>query len=92
MQTKALFTCTEAGYAVALRILEQYRQSGMQVFFYGVAAEDRLLSLGEENGMTHILHFLDEEHLRLISLQDEMGGFTAELLLSDLILPGAEKK
>lgn len=86
-QTKALFTCTEAGYATALAIMERYRQSGMQAFFYGIAAEEDLISIGEENGMSHVLHFLDAERLKLISLLDEMGGFTADILLSDLILP-----
>ena len=92
MQTKALFTCTEAGYDTALRILEEYRRSGMQVIFCGIAAEEELLSLGEQSGVTHVLHFLDAENIRLISLCDEMGGFTADILLTDLILPSKEKK
>ena len=35
VQTKALFTCTEAGYDAALSIMELYRRNGMQAFFYG---------------------------------------------------------
>ncbi len=92
MQTKALFTCTEAGYDTALRMLEAYRRSGMQVIFYGVAAEEDLLSLGEEGGMSHVLHFRDAENIRLIRLCDEMGGFTTDILLSDLLLSGAGEK
>lgn len=87
MQTKALFTCAPAGYDAALAIMERYRQSGMQAFFYGIAAEADLISLGEENGMSHVLHFLDAENLKLVSIRDEMGGFTAEITISDLILP-----
>ena len=34
--------------------------------------------------MTHVLYFLDEERLTLISLADEMGGFTAEVFVSEL--------
>ena len=34
VQTKALFTCTEAGYDAALSIMELYRRNGMQAFFY----------------------------------------------------------
>lgn len=86
-ETKALFTCTEAGYDTALRIMERYRQSGMQAFFYGIAAEEDLISLGESNYMTHVLHFLDAEKLKLVSIADEMGGFTAEITVDDLILP-----
>ena len=36
VQTKALFTCTEAGYDAALSIMELYRKNGMQAFFYGI--------------------------------------------------------
>lgn len=86
-QTKALFTCTEAGYETALAIMQRYRQSGMQAFFYGIAAEEDLISLGEENDMSHVLHFLDTENLKLVSIRDEMGGFTADITISDLILP-----
>lgn len=86
-QTKALFTCTEAGYEAAIRIMEQYRRSGMQAFFYGIAAEEDLISLGEQNGMTHVLHFLDAENLKLVSIQDEMGGFTVDITTKDLLLP-----
>ena len=40
VQTKALFTCTEAGYDAALSIMELYRKNGMQAFFYGIAEEE----------------------------------------------------
>ena len=52
VQTKALFTCTEAGYDAALSIMELYRRNGMQAFFYGIAEEADLVSLGEINKMT----------------------------------------
>ncbi len=86
-QTRALFTCTEAGYSAALSMMELYRKSGMPVFFYGIAEEADLISLGETNRMTHVLHFMDGESLKLVSLADEMGGFTAEIGVRDLILP-----
>lgn len=86
-QTRALFTCTEAGYAAALSVMELYRKSGMQVFFYGIAEEADLISLGEANRMTHVLYFVDGESLKLVSLTDEIGGFTADIGIHDLILP-----
>ena len=85
VQTKALFTCTEAGYDAALSIMELYRR--MQAFFYGIAEEAELVSLGEINKMTHVLHFVDEESIRLVSIADEMGGFTVDISINDLILP-----
>ena len=84
--TKALFTCTEAGYEMAVAITEVYRQSGMTAYFYGIADAADLVSIGETNGMTHVLHFMDEENIRLVSLSDEMGGFTTDVKISDLLL------
>ncbi len=86
-QTKALFTCTQTGYETAVGITDLYRKSGMQAFFYGIAEEGDLVALGEENGMTHVLHFIDAENLKLVSICDEMGGFTADITVEDLILP-----
>ena len=42
---------------------------------------------GEINKMTHVLHFVDEESIRLVSIADEMGGFTVDISINDLILP-----
>ena len=56
-------------------------------FFYGIAEEAELVSLGEINKMTHVLHFVDEESIRLVSIADEMGGFTVDISINDLILP-----
>lgn len=55
--------------------------------FYGIAEEADLVSLGEINKMTHVLHFVDEESIRLVSIADEMGGFTVDISINDLILP-----
>ena len=83
---KALFTCTEAGYEMAVAITEVYRQSGMAAYFYGIADAADLVSIGETNGMTHVLHFMDEENIRLVSLSYEMGVFTTDVKISDLLL------
>lgn len=85
-KTKALFTCTEAGNDMALSIMEAYRQSGMLAYFYGIADEKELVELGEMNGMTHVLHFVDAENIKLVSISDEMGGFTVDIKVSDLLL------
>ena len=87
VRTKALFTCTQAGYDAASSIMERYRRGGMQVFFYGIAEEEDLFRLGEDNQMTHVLRFVDEETIKLISIADEMGGFTVDIGINDLILP-----
>ncbi|MBR6543397.1 MAG: hypothetical protein IKT73_09355 [Anaerotignum sp.] len=84
--TKALFTCTEAGYEMATVIMDAYRASGMYAVFFGIADESMLVELGEMNGMTHVLHFVDDENIKLVSLSDEMGGYTVDVKVSDLLL------
>ena len=85
-KTKALFTCTEAGYEMAIAISEAYKLSGMLAYFYGIADEKDLVELGEMNGMTHVLHFVDAENIKLVSISDEMGGFTVDVTVNDLLL------
>lgn len=87
-QVKALFAWAEPGHDTAVRIAERYRRAGMKIFLYGLAEADGLEELGAAHKMTHVLYFLDGERLTLISLADEMGGFTAEVFVSDLLLPG----
>ena len=84
--TKALFTCTEAGYEMAIVICEAYKASGMAAYFYGLADAKDLVELGETNGMTHVMHFMDEENIKLVSISDEMGGFTVDVTVNDLLL------
>ncbi len=84
---KALFAWTAKGEESAKRIGARYTQAGLAVTFHGEAERNELIFLGEKKDMTHVLYFLDHEKLLLISLADEMGGFTVEVLVEDLILP-----
>ncbi len=72
---------------MAIGIMEAYRQSGMLAYFYGIADEKDLISLGKDNGMTHVLHFVDGENIKMVSVADEMGGFTVDITVDDLIMP-----
>ena len=85
-KARALFTCTEAGYEMAIAICEAYKMSGMAAYFYGVADAKDLVELGEMNGMTHVMHFVDEENIKMVSISDEMGGFTVDVTVNDLLL------
>lgn len=86
-RVRALFAWTEQGRDTAVRIAGLYRRAGMEIFLYGIADAQDAARMGEENGMTHVLFFYDAERLRLVSLADEMGGFTAELFVGELQLP-----
>lgn len=84
---KALFAWTAQGKETAKTLGEKYKSAGVDVTFHGEAGEDELVSLGKNKDMTHVLYFLDSEKLLFVSLADEMGGFTAEVFVGDLILP-----
>lgn len=85
-KVKALFAWTMAGEKTAKHFGEKYKAAGMEVTFHGEAKEDELILLGKNRHMTHVLYFLDHEKLLLVSLVDEMGGFTVEVMVQDLIL------
>lgn len=87
-RVKALFAWAEPGHDAAVRIAGLYRGAGMEILLYGMAEPEGLAEMGTAHNMTHVLYFWDEERLTLISLADEMGGFTAEVFVSELILPG----
>ncbi|WP_312059114.1 hypothetical protein [Anaerotignum sp.] len=84
---KALFAWTAQGEASAKIIGGSYLEKGLPITFHGEAERDELIFLGQKKDMTHVLYFLDDERLLLVSLADEMGGFTVEVLVKDLILP-----
>ena len=48
------------------------------------------MAYAEKKEMTHILYFIDDISMKVISLADEMGGFTVEIPITELILPKAE--
>ena len=37
-------------------------------------------------------YFIDSENMKVISLADEMGGFTVDIAVSELILPNVEEE
>ena len=40
--------------------------------------------------MSHVLYFIDSVNLKVISIADEMGGYTAEVTIDELIMPSKE--
>lgn len=86
-KVKALFTWANEGEKTARLFGEKYKAAGIDVTFHGEAVKDELILLGKKGNMTHVLYFIDGEKLLLVSLVDEMGGFTVEVLVKDLIIP-----
>jgi len=84
---KALIAWSPEGENMARLVGEKYAAAGVTIVPHGKAEREELISLGACKNMTHVLYFLDCEKLLLVSLADEMGGFTVEILVEDLILP-----
>jgi len=86
-KVSALFAWNKGGEKMAKEIAERYRQGGVDVKVHGEASEDNLRAIGKVHEVSHVLYFMNDEKLLLISLQDEMGGFRAEVMVHELILP-----
>ncbi|WP_352400027.1 hypothetical protein [Anaerotignum sp.] len=86
-KVKALFAWRTAGEKTAKHFGQKYEAAGMEVTLHGEAAREELNLIGKDKEITHILYFLDHERLLLVSLTDEMGGFTVEISVGDLVLP-----
>ena len=65
----------------------QETAAGMEVLESQLEGLAENQALAEEKGMSHLLYFHDAEHITMVSLMDEMGGFTVDILVSDLQLP-----
>ena len=45
-----------------------------------------------QKNMTHVLYFINSRDMKVISLADEMGGFTVDIAVEELILPKEEEE
>ena len=86
-KVRAVFAAHFTGKEKAREMAGLYQEAGVEAIFR--EAEDFMenKNWAEQEGMTHLLYFSDEEHITMVSFADEMGGFTVEILLSDLQLP-----
>lgn len=82
-KVKAVFAAHPDGQETAARIARAYLAAGMEV----LESLEENQALAVEKGMSHLLYFHDAEHITMVSLMDEMGGFTVDILVSDLQLP-----
>lgn len=86
---KTLVAYTEIGKTTAFQIANEYRRDGMYVenSLLGEDIEENM-SYAKEKEMTHVLYFVDSENVKVISLADEMGGFTVDIAVDELVRPG----
>ena len=82
-KVKAVFAAHPNGQETAAA----YLAAGMEVLESQLEGLAENQALAEEKGMSHLLYFHDAEHITMVSLMDEMGGFTVDILVSDLQLP-----
>lgn len=86
-KVKAVFAAHPDGQETAARIARAYLAAGMEVLESQLEDLEENQALAMEKGMSHLLYFHDAEHITMVSLMDEMGGFTVDILVSDLQLP-----
>lgn len=82
---KTIFTWTEDGKATAEEIGQKYEKKGMPITYHGKAVENQLHEIGKSYEASHLLHFLGDEEILLISFKDEMGGYSVYVQVKDLI-------
>lgn len=92
-KAKTLVAYTQKGMSTAIEIANTYRRSGMYVenSLLGEDIETNM-AYAKEKEMTHVLYFIDSVSMKVISLADEMGGFTVDIPVSELVLPKEEKQ
>ena len=92
-KAKTLVAFTEKGRQKAIEIAGLYRKSGMYIEM-SLLGEDiaKNMNYAESKQMSHILYFIDSENMKVISIADEMGGFTVDIAVSELILPNVEEE
>ncbi len=88
---KTLVAYKEEGRCTAFEIANEYRRGGMCVET-SLLGDDiaKNMEYAQSKGMTHILYFMDSINMKVISLSDEMGGFTVDITVDELIRPGNE--
>ena len=83
----------DAGRAKAIEIANIYRRSGMYMEM-SLLGEDiqKNMQYAHAKNMTHVLYFINSRDMKVISLADEMGGFTVDIAVEELILPKEEEE
>ncbi len=88
---KTLIAWNEKGKNSAYTIGEKYRDNGMIVQNSFITNDfDKNFEYAKKNGIAHMLYFVDNDNLKVVSLLDEMGGYTVDAKISDLVLPEKE--
>lgn len=92
-KAKTLIAFAVEGARKAIEIANIYRKSGMYVEMSLLGENlQKNIAYAEKKNMTHVLYFIDSENMKVVSLADEMGGFTVDIPISELILPNVEEE
>ena len=85
-RVKAIVMWSADGEKTAREIGEKYKKAMIEVVFYGMGKEEDSMTIGQDTDATHVLYFIDSQKILLVSLTDEMGGFSVEIGVEDLTL------
>ncbi len=80
---KVMITCDKSGKSAADEFTEIYR-SVFEVVRREFSSFEEAMGAASEMKLTHLLYFKDNKNLILVSLADEMGGYSLDITVDDL--------
>lgn len=84
MAVRVLIACKDKGIANAERFAGIYNKIFDVEYNRNLNDFDMAFQYAQKENMSHILFFMDTVNLKLVSLLDDMGGYTAEVTIDDL--------
>lgn len=80
----ALFSWEGNGEAAARKLADEYSKKNWRIVVEAMDGHAHAITQAQQNGMSHVLFFLDEERILFSPLSKEAQGMTLQILVSDL--------
>lgn len=89
----AIIAYKALGRKSALEVADIYRNKNYYIenSLIGDDFEENI-AYAKQRGIGHLLYFIDDTNLKVVSLNDEMGGFTVDVKKNELLFPEKEVK
>lgn len=83
---RALIAYNKDAIASAINVANVYRNDGKEIELSFIGEDlEKNISYAKDNNLTHVLFFESNETVKVVSLKDEMGGFTVDIPVSELM-------
>ena len=92
-KTKAMIAFNKEGRKAAIEMAIKYRENGINIETgFTVGSFEKCISRMKEMDYESLLYFKDGEHITYARNTEEYGIITADILKSDIVVPGKEEK